>query len=164
MPPRHIPAPYRSCRPDQHSLMESEVIDLAFPWEGGRRAPSPAPAGAARRDQAVSSVRRLFTGGLTNHSTSPTTDAGTHCIERVLGAITLSGQEPKKEIQAPASAPVKQPVPAWGCVTSASFLSACRGRSLPALSANIFSRRSARRLNGGDCSPQSGARLRAQPG
>src|ERR1035438_9931505 len=38
--------------------------------------------------------RAAGSGGLTNHSTSPTTDAGTHCIERVLGAITLSGQEP----------------------------------------------------------------------
>src|ERR1022692_3509005 len=47
------------------------------------------------RGREASSVRRLFHRGLTNHSTSPTTDAGTHCIERVLGAITLSGQEPE---------------------------------------------------------------------
>src|ERR1022692_213544 len=93
--PATILAADRSCRSDHNSLMEWELIDLPFHGEGACCGPSPEPAAAARRDQAVSSVRRLFTGGLTNHSTSPTTDAGTHCIEMVLGAITLSGQEPQ---------------------------------------------------------------------
>src|ERR1017187_3473905 len=77
--------------------MKWRLIDLTFHWEGACWNLSPEPAAPARRDHVVFSVRRLSPGRLTNHRTPPTTDAGTHCIERALGAITLLGQEPKNK-------------------------------------------------------------------